>query len=118
MMDLEDGAFDDEPMGSTQSMFCQLGSENISAIDTAIADASADGQRQDDLWNHKGARLVDDNEKVENHKYSANVSSQTMNGRTININWCFLDNQPTISSPTSDLLLAAAKCTFTAMLSS
>ena len=45
MMGLEDGAFDDEPMDRTHSMFCQLGSE-VNAIDAAIADPSAAGQRE------------------------------------------------------------------------
>jgi len=46
MMGLEDGAFDDEPMGRTHYMFCQLGSEvRVHAVDAAIADASAAGQR-------------------------------------------------------------------------
>ena len=93
LMGLEDGAFDDEPMARTHSMFCQLGS-TVSAVDAAIADASAAGQRQDDRWNHKGARLDDDND-IENNRYSTNVLSQLSNGRTININWCLLDNQST-----------------------
>ena len=67
--------FDDEPIDRTHSMFCQSGSE-VQAIDAAIAEAIAAGQRQDDLWNHKNARLDDDTDMIENNKYSTNVLSQ------------------------------------------
>ena len=104
MMGLQDGEFDDEPMGRTHSMFYQFGSE-VHLIDVAIAEASAAGQRQDDLWNHKGARLDKDTDMIENNKYSTNVLSQISNGRIINTNWCLLDNQSICDIfPNSDFL--------------
>ena len=64
------------------SMHCQRGS----VIDTIVEAANKNGERESNVWNHKG---------VESSEYSENVLSQQANGQ-ISINWCLLDNQSTV----------------------
>ena len=59
------------------SMMCQSGS----LINEFVKQSNDDGQREEDIWNHKG---------VQSTQYSANVLSQGQNG--INSNWCLIDN--------------------------